>query len=122
LACNTNAGGVPGDSITYSLEYQFVSASPIASKYFTRRGVMTVAAYVGGTTSSSSIQLSDDFDFAGADITALQTSLDFKAVFLDESNAICTSPSQTPASIGIYYANPYGGASGELYYTYSAVL
>jgi hypothetical protein len=122
LACNTNAGGVPGNSITYSLEYQFVSASPIASKYFTRRGVMTVAAYVGGTTSTSSIQLSDDFDFAGPDITSLQTSLDFKAVFLDESNTICTSPSQTPASIGIYYANPYGGASGELYYTYSAVL
>lgn len=122
LACNTNAGGVPGNSITYSLEYQFVSSSPIASKYFTRRGVMTVAAFVAGTTGTSSIQLSDDFDFAGPNITSLQTSLDFKAVFLDESNAICTSPSQTPASIGIYYANPYGGASGELYYTYSAVL
>jgi hypothetical protein len=119
LACNTTGNGVPSGPITYSLEYQFVSAQ---APYFTRRGVMTIAAYTAGTTSTSSIQLSDDFDFAGPDITALQTSLDFKAVFLDESNAVCTSPSQTPASIGVYYANPYGGASGEFYYTYSAVL
>jgi hypothetical protein len=119
LACNTTGNGIPSGPITYSLEYQFVSAQ---APYFTRRGVMTIAAYTAGTTSTSSIQLSDDFDFAGPDITALQTSLDFKAVFLDESNAVCTSPSQTPASIGVYYANPYGGASGEFYYTYSAVL
>ena len=119
LACNTTSGGVPSGAITYSLEYQFVSSS---APFFTRRGVMTIAVFTGGTTSTSSIQLSDDFDFAGPATTSLQTSLDFKAVFLDESNAICTSPSQTPASIGIYYANPYGGASGELYYTYSAVL
>lgn len=119
LACNTTGNGVPSGPITYSLEYEFVSSS---SPYFTRRGVMTVASYVSGTLSTSSIQLSDDFDFAGPNITALQTSLDFKAVFLDESNAVCTSPSQTPASIGIYYANPYGGATGELYYNYSAIL
>ena len=125
LACNTNAGGVPGGAITYSLSYQVTSAAPIPStpsKYFTRRGVMTVSAFVASTNSTSSIQLSDDFDFAGPDITTLQTSLDFKAVFLDQSNVICTSPSQTPVSIGIYYTNPYGGASGDMYYSYSAIL
>jgi hypothetical protein len=125
LACNTNAGGVPGGPITYSVKYQVTSASPITStpsKYFTRRGVMTVSAFVAVTNNTSSIQLSDDFDFAGPDITTLQTSLDFKAVFLDQSNVICTSPSQTPVSIGIYYTNPYGGASGDMYYSYSAIL
>jgi hypothetical protein len=125
LPCNTNSGGVPEGSVTYSIEYRFENnAGSGAAFQFSRRGVITVSARIIVSASVLSvIQLSDDFDFAGpANDAALQTSLDFKAVFLDQSNAICTSPSQTPASIGIYYTNPYGGASGQLYYTYSASL
>jgi hypothetical protein len=125
LPCNTNAGGVATGSITYSVDYRFENSNSAGAAYaFSRRGTITVSARIISSPSVLSVvQLSDDFDFAGpANDIALQTSLDFKAVFLDQSNAICTSPAQTPASIGIYYTNPYGGASGELYYTYSASL
>lgn len=125
LPCNTNAGGVATGSITYSIDYRFENSNSAGAAFaFSRRGTITVSARIIVSPSVLSVvQLSDDFDFAGpANDVALQTSLDFKAVFLDQSNAVCTSPAQTPASIGIYYTNPYGGASGELYYTYSASL
>lgn len=123
LFCNSSSGGNPSNTVTYTVNYHFENTGSGAD-YFSRRGVLTISArIIDNILNPSVIQLSDDYNFAGPTTAELQTSLDFKAVFLDESNAICTNFAvQRPKSIGIYYKNPAGGSSGTLYYSYSAAL
>jgi hypothetical protein len=120
LPCSTTLNGVPTKSIVYSINYIYSSSN----NSFTRRGTITVAADI----QNNKIQLSDEYDFAGTDVTqsgggTTSTQLDFKAYFLDATSSIYTGGlGQSITSIGIYYTNSLNGDSGNLSYSYTASL
>jgi hypothetical protein len=85
---------------------------------FSRRGTMTISANIG----SAKIQLSDEYDFAGADSTNTNaTLLDFSVKFLDILGNVYTGASgQTPYSIAVYYTNTYTSDAGYFNFAYQS--
>jgi hypothetical protein len=110
LPVSTNALGAPTGSISHTIDYIYTSTT----NNFTRKGVMTVS----GNMTTGKIQLSDEFDFAGADPDgSKQLLLDFTASYTDESGVPFTgSAGQVPNTITIYYTNSYPADSGSFNY------
>jgi hypothetical protein len=112
LPVSTDSEGAPRGSITYIVEYIYQSRV----NGFTRRGVLTVSANID----QKRIQLSDDYDFAGASDPSGDTAmaLDFSTRFLNSTGLTTTI---SPYSIAIDYTNALGGDSGYLTLTYKAI-
>ena len=114
LPCSTDAFGVPGESITHTVEYFYKSTA----QNFTRQGTIQIVADV----INAKIQLSDEYNFAGTDPSGNnQMLLNFKAQFIDSVGAVFTGQSgQIPTSIGIYYTNlAWGSFTDQGYFNYS---
>jgi hypothetical protein len=81
---------------------------------------MTVSADV----TAAKIQLSDEYDFAGADSTNTNAQkLDFSVKFLDATgNVYVGSVGQTPYSIAVYYTNTLASDAGYFNFSYTANL
>jgi len=111
LPVNTDAFGVAVGSVIYSIDYLYDS-----NEYnFTRKGAITISA----DATNGFIQLSDEYDYAGAGAISNQLALDFKAVFLDEIHEIYTgAEGQVPSSLAIQYVNQLTNDAGHLRFTY----
>lgn len=116
LPVSTDQYGSPTGSINYNINYFYKSLST----NFTRSGTMLVTADV----SNAKIQLSDEFNFAGNDVTnTTALVLDFSATFLTSTGSTYTgSAGQQPYSIAINYVNNLGGEAGYISYSYTAIL
>ena len=114
LPVNTNRYGSPIGSSMYSIDYIYQSNSD-----FTRRGTLSVAVNL----SNGSIQLSDEYEFAGSDPSGeTARKLDFSAKVLDGSgNTYTGSTGQVPHTVVIQYANP-DTSGGNFVYSYSATF
>jgi len=79
---------------------------------------MTISANIG----SANIQLSDEYDFAGTDLTNTNsTLLDFSVKFLDILGSVYTGAvGQTPYSIAVYYTNTYTSDAGYFNFSYQS--
>jgi len=116
LPVNTDALGVSTGSISHTVEYIYTSTT----NSFTRKGVMTIS----GNMSTGKIQLSDEYDFAGADPDgSKQLLLDFTAYFTDASGALLQYNGSgailngaVPSSIVVYYVNNYAADTGSFSY------
>ena len=113
LPVSTDASGAPAGAINHSIEYTYSSTT----NNFSRKGVMTISAYIGNGTASK-LQLSDEYDFAGADPDgSKQLLLSFNAVFTDATGATYTGAAgQVPNTIVIYYTNNYSADNGTFNY------
>jgi hypothetical protein len=123
LPVATDESGNPNGSATYTIDYSYVSTV----NNFVRRGTMTIGADVhniGGTNYIYPLQLSDEFDFGGADAAyANSLQLDFSAVYLDSSGFVYNSAdAAAPNSIQIQYNNLLSGDAGSFTYTYSVIF
>lgn len=104
--------------ITYVVNYTFRSPN----YNYTRRGTLTISVDI----ETGYKQLTDDYDFAGVDITyspvsALSTQLDFSVGLLDRNgNTFTGSVGQRVGSIVIYKSNPLTSDTGYFTYTYTA--
>jgi len=117
LPCGTDQYGVPVGSVTHSIDYFYKTNSTGAGTSFTRKGTIIVTADVVSAT----VQLSDEFNFAGTDTNENHAlGLNFTASFFDSTGAIYTGAvGQTPYSIGIYYTNTLTSDTGNLIYSYT---
>jgi len=113
LPVSTNSVGTPSGSITYKIEYFYKSTT----NFFTRNGTLTISADI----SNGKLQLSDDYDYAGADPSGENSlKLDFRVVFLDQSGNSYTT-GETPYTIVLLYTNTLSNDSGTFVYTFSAL-
>jgi len=115
LPVSTDNNGNPVGAINYTISYLYQSTTNNIS----RRGVMSIA----GNVSAKKIQLSDEYDFAGADNSTDTTAviLNFTATFLDYNGNVYTgSAGQVPYSIGIYYTNNLANDAGYFDFSYTA--
>jgi hypothetical protein len=112
LPVSTDSEGVPRGSIIYAVDYIYQSRT----NGFTRRGVLTISANINQVR----VQLSDDYDFAGASDPSGDTAiaLDFSTRFLNSAGVTTTS---SPYSIAVDYVNALGGDTGYLTFTYKAI-
>ena len=112
LPASTDSEGAPRGSITYLVEYIYQSRV----NGFTRRGMLTISANID----QKHIQLSDDYDFAGASDPSGDTAiaLDFSTRFLNSAGATTIT---SPYSIAVDYVNALGGDTGYLTLTYKAI-
>lgn len=112
LPVSTDSEGVPRGSIIYAVDYIYQSRT----NGFTRRGVLTISANINQVR----VQLSDDYDFAGASDPSGDTAiaLDFSTRFLNSAGVTTTT---APYSIAIDYVNALGGDTGYLTFTYKAI-
>ena len=126
LPPSTNSNGIPGPaagmgegagdypgSITYKIDYTYRS-----TEYnFTRRGVITIVADLIHAT----LQLSDDYDYTGAEDNAKPYTLDFRASFLSHSGSAYTGAyGQRPFSIQLKYSNELANDAGTFIYSYTS--
>jgi len=113
LPVSTDSEGDPRGSITYFVDYTYQSRN----NGFTRRGVLTISANID----QKRIQLSDDYDFAGASDPSGDTAiaLDFSTRFLNSAGGLLVVGD--PYSIAVDYTNALGGDSGYLTVTYKAI-
>lgn len=122
LPLSTDDLGDPWRNISYEITYTYRSLV----NNFTRKGLMRVTADVDASTGTMTpvVQLTDDYEFAGADpdgTTALK--LEFKAILLQADGTPYTGTSGTyPSSIMIQYKNLFIGDSGTLTYTYNSTF
>lgn len=112
LPVSTDSEGTPRGSITYIVNYTYQSRN----NGFTRRGALTISANIDQVH----VQLSDDYDFAGASDPSGDTALalEFTTRFLNSSGATTVV---SPYSIAIDYVNALGGDTGYLTLTYKAI-
>jgi len=112
LPVTTDSEGAPQGSITYLVEYIYQSRV----NGFTRRGLLTISANID----QKRIQLSDDYDFAGASDPSgdVAIALDFSTRFLNSAGVTTTV---APYSIAVDYVNALGGDTGYLTFTYKAI-
>jgi len=108
----------PIGQIIYSVPYVYAS-----NKNFTRQGILTITADVA----NQQLQLSDEYNFAGADAnpnttSSIATNLDFQAQFLDKNGVLTSISSLTPFSIVVTYINTLSSDSGTFSYTYNSVF
>jgi hypothetical protein len=113
------AAAGPTGQITYSVPYVYAS-----TKNFTRQGVLTITADVP----NRQIQLSDEYNFAGADAnsnttSAIATNLDFQAQFLDKNGILTSISGLAPWTIVVSYINTLSSDNNStLTYTYNSVF
>jgi len=123
LPVATDESGNPNGSAVYTIDYSYVSTA----NNFVRRGTMTIGADVhniGGTNYIYPIQLSDEYDFGGADAAYTNSlQLDFSAVYLDSIGIVYNSADLTaPNSIQVQYNNLLSSDTGVFTYTYSVIF
>jgi len=123
LPVATDESGNTNGSAVYTIDYSYVSTQ----NNFVRRGTMTLSAdahNIGGTSYIYPIQLSDEYDFGGADAAyANSLQLDFSAVYLDSAgNIYNSSDASPPSSIQIQYNNLLSSDTGSFTYTYSVIF
>ena len=127
LPSSTDAFGVPSQaagsgiptnydfpgSITYKIEYTYIS-----NQYnFSRRGVITIMADLIHAT----IQLSDEYDYAGSENGDQSYKLDFRASFLEYNGTAYTGGfGQRPHSIQLKYSNELIDDHGTFIYSYTS--
>jgi hypothetical protein len=116
LPVSTDALGVPTGSISHTVDYIYTSTT----NNYTRKGVMTIS----GNMTTGKIQLSDEFDFSGADPDGTkQLLLDFTAYYTDSTGALLQYDGSgnilngaVPNSIVVYYVNNYAADTGSFSY------
>jgi len=126
LPLATDEAGNPNGSAVYTIDYSYVSTA----NNFVRRGTITISSdihNIGGTTYIYPLQLSDEYDFGGADVAyANSLKLDFSAVYLDTSGTVGavynSAQTNPPSSIQIQYNNLLSGDTGSFTYTYSVIF
>jgi hypothetical protein len=122
LPVNTDGLGTPTGSISHTIDYIYNSTT----NSFTRAGVMTIS----GNMTTGKIQLSDEYNFTGADPDgSKQMLLDFTAYFTDASGALLQYNGgghiiggAVPSSIVVYYVNNYSADTGSFSYRRSTSL
>jgi hypothetical protein len=117
LPVSMDNNGNPVGSINYTINYLYQSSS----HNFSRRGTMTIAANID----ARKIQLSDEYDFAGADnsLEATAVILDFTANFLDfNGNTYTGASGQVPYSVAIKFTNNLSAEAGYLDFNYTVNL
>lgn len=115
LPLNTDSFGVPGGSMSYTIDYTYNSTHAL----FTRRGTITVSVDIDNAL----IQLSDEYDYAGSGTSEDSLKLDFTASFLDELNEDYTGAvGQYPYTLCINYINTLSSDAGTFTYTYSSLF
>jgi len=123
LPVATDESGNPNGSAVYTIDYSYVSTA----NNFVRRGTLTIGTDVhniGGTNYIYPIQLSDEYDFGGADAAYTKSlQLDFTSVYLDSIGIVYTSGDAVPPnSIQVQYNNLLGSDTGLFTYTYSVIF
>ena len=115
LPVSTSEQGTPASSISYVIEYVYKDTNG-----YTRRGTMRVAADLINSIGDNTpyIQLTDDYEFTGANPTLYETDLDFKAVLVNIDGTDFINSSGYPVSIELRYASTL--SSGSLVYSYVA--
>jgi hypothetical protein len=121
LPLSTGANGNPSRSISYLIDYVYKSTV----NNFTRRGNITLVVDVDASTTTSKLQLTDDYTVTG--ITEDQALLlDFSAVLLNQSGAPFAGGSDIVRSIALRYTNTLTIGSitdsGAFSYTYKVIL
>lgn len=124
IPISTNDSGAPTRSISYKINYMYVSSNNSYSRNGTIDLVVDVAKSLQAPYSTQA-QLTDDYNVVGiTDADAL--SLNFTAVLLNESGSVYSGSGQTPTCIAIRFTNTYSPSgnsdSGTLAYSYTAVL
>jgi hypothetical protein len=114
----TDAFGVPSGSMVYNIDYVFKNT--VSGTTFTRAGTMTISADID----TSSVQLSDEYNFAGTDVNIDQIAvrLDVTAQFLDINGTATSISSGTPYSILLSYTNGGVTLAGYFVYSYTAIM
>ena len=108
--------GIPGGSVSYTIDYTYKSLVTTAGTKYSRSGRMLITADVDQKYS----QLSDDYNFAGPINSTNDTALAFSCALLDISGAIYTGAvGQIPYAIGIYYTNTLANDNGNFTYSYT---
>lgn len=118
LPVNADKFGGSIGGISHVLDYVYNSST----KPFSRRGKLSVGAYIDADTASSSrVSLTDEFDFIGDDGTTENSiKLDLQARLVDKNGNSVTLSSEGPFSIIISYTNTWTGDTGILSYSYSS--
>lgn len=116
LPVSTDSFGVPTGAISHTIDYIYTS---ITNNY-TRKGTMTIS----GNMTSGKIQLSDEYDFDGADPDGTkQLLLDFTASYTDATGALYTGAAgQVPSTITVNYINNYPADTGTLNFSRTTAL
>ena len=113
LPISTDQFGSPLRGIGYKIDYVYRSAN----NDFARHGTLVVSANV----SPGLAQLTDEYNFIGADST-LSLHLDFQVKLLDASgNTYTGALGQVPSSVAVNYTNSLVGDVGVLEYSYTSV-
>lgn len=117
VSCSLN--GVPENSVSYKIDYQYKSDS----NSFTRNGTLLIVADIDQSlaTSSTVINLSDDYVVIGqSEEDALK--LEFSAVILNQEGMEISGLSDVPSSIALRYKHPLTGeALSSISYSYTAI-
>jgi hypothetical protein len=117
LPVRMDNSGNPAGTINYVITYLYQSSG----NNFSRRGTMTISANID----ARKIQLSDEYDFAGAD-DALETTaviLNFTTSFLDyNGNTYTGAAGQVPYSVAVSYTHNLSAESGYFDFAYTANL
>jgi hypothetical protein len=121
LPLSTGANGNPSRSISYLIDYVYKSTV----NNFTRRGTITLVVDVDASTTTSKLQLTDDYTITG--ITEDQALLlDFSAVLLNQNGAPFAGGGDLVRSIALRYTNTLSIGSitdsGAFSYTYKVIL
>ena len=118
LPVNSDDYGGSIGGISHVVDYVYNSSS----KPFSRRGKLSVGAYVDSDTATSCrVALTDEFDFIGDDGTTENSiKLDLQARLVDKNGNPISLASESPYSILISYTNTWTGDTGAMSYSYSS--
>jgi len=124
IPISTNGSGAPTRSVSYKIDYMYVSSNNSYSRKGTIDLVVDIAKSLQAPYNTQA-QLTDDFNVVGiTDADAL--SLNFTAVLLNETGSVYSGSGQTPKCIAVRFTNTYSPSgnsdSGTLAYSYTAVL
>lgn len=124
IPISTDGSGSPARSVSYKINYLYVSTTNSYSRKGTIDLVVDVAKSLQAPYTTQA-QLTDDYNVVGiTDANAL--SLNFTAVLLNATGSVYSGSGQTPKCIAIRFTNTYAPAgnsdSGTLAYSYTAVL
>jgi len=112
LPVSTDNIGTPSGSINYTIDYFYQSSA----YNFTRKGVLSIAANLGSAPyAHATIQVSDEYDFAGTDPgDSNAVLLSFTATFLNATGTTFTSGGgSVPYSIAVNFTNTLTGGNGN---------
>jgi hypothetical protein len=122
LPLSTDEFGDPWRGISYEINYTYRSLV----HNFTRTGQMRIVVDVDSSTSTLApvLQLSDDYEFSGADPDGtLALYLEFSATLLQADGNTYTGTLGTyPTSINVRYKNPYSNDTGTFIYSYKSTF